>query len=163
MSGQVPPTGPGALGAPGGQGEQPSEEEIRAYLAQLRQADVSEVIAQTFSMLASAAEVKLGRRDARLLIDAAAAIDEAVGETVDQRLTEQMTQVLAQLRSAQVDAEGQLDQMRSEGRLPAEEEGDLPAGAEEEPSGGEEPRRTQAQEQGPGGSSAASKLWIPGR
>lgn len=153
MSGQVPPTG----------GEQPNEEELRAYLGQLRQADVGEVVAQTFSMIASAAEVKLGRRDARLLIDAAAAIADAVGEEVDQRLTEQMTSVISQLRVAQVDAEKQLAQMRAEGQLPEEEEGDLPpsagepAGAESQPAEQTSPPPQQQ------GSSAASRLWVPGR
>ncbi|HEX2028255.1 MAG TPA: hypothetical protein VHF25_09685 [Nitriliruptorales bacterium] len=57
-----------------GDAGQPTEEELRAYLAQLRQADANDIVSQVFSMVASAAEVKLGRRDGRLLIDVAAAV-----------------------------------------------------------------------------------------
>lgn len=153
--------GPTAAPGPGGPGEQElSEEQIRAYLAQLRQADVSEIIAQAFSMLAQGAEVKLGRSDARLLIDAVASLTEAVGEGVDERLKGQMEQVVNQLRMAQVDAEKQLTQLREEGKLPDEEAGDVAAdaGAADEPAAASsEPSQQRST------SDATSRLWIPGR
>ncbi|MGH3441535.1 MAG: hypothetical protein ACRDUY_05720 [Nitriliruptorales bacterium] len=155
MSESQPPTGPGGAG----QGRQPTEEEVRAYLAQLRQTDPAEVVAQAFSVLASAAEVKLGRRDARLLIDAAAAVAESVGERLDGSIRGQMDQAVGQLRMAQVDAEKQLAQMRAEGRLPADEAGDLSSEPGERPAA-ETPSAGETEEQG---SPAADRLWIPGR
>lgn len=144
---------------PQGSDAQPTEEEVRAYLAQLRQADANDIVAQVFSMVASAAEVKLGRRDGRLLIDVAAAVAGAAGEQVDARLRKQMDDALSQLRLGQVDAERQLSQLRSEGKLPQDESGDLPADrvAASQDAGQEEPAE-QAQR-----SSASSRLWIPGR
>ncbi len=129
-----------------------SAEELRAYLAQLRRADVAEVIAQAFSILASGAEVKLGRRDGRLLIDAASALAEAVGPQLDRQLADQLNQAITQLRVGQVDAEKQLAQLRAEGKLPEQEQGDLPetAAASERPAEEERP-------------AAASRLWLPGR
>lgn len=149
----------------GGQ-QQPSEEEIRQYLAQLRQTDVTEIIAQTFSMLAQSAEVKLGRRDGRLLIDTVAAVTDAVEPHLDDRLTDQMRQALSQLREGQVDAEEQLQQLRDEGRLPGDEENDLPReGESAEPSDAgtqaEEPA-TPPQQGRPGGKTS-DRLWVPGR
>ncbi|MDP9023115.1 MAG: hypothetical protein M3N57_10590 [Actinomycetota bacterium] len=148
--------GPGA--GPGGQTQQPTEEEVAAYLAELRRTDVTGVVAQSFSVLASGAEVKLGRRDARLLVDAAAALADAVRSHVDERLVTQMDQALAQLRTAQVDAEGELNKLRAEGKLPEEEAGDLPTGdrrGQGDPDVADETEPTR-----PPGS---SRLWVPGR
>lgn len=171
----VPGDIPGAAGgAPrgaaqaGGQ-QQLSEDEMREYLAQLRQGDVTEILAQAFSMLASAAEVKLGRRDARLLIDTVAAIADAVEPHLDERLTDQMRQAVSQLREAQVDAEGQLQRLREEGRLPREEDNDLPregraAAAEGDEGSAEEGTPPSGQQRGPQqGGTASDRLWIPGR
>jgi hypothetical protein len=173
--GPADPTAGVAGAVPGAGGQQPSEEQIRAYLAQLRQAAPDELVAQAFSVLASGAEVKLGRRDARLLIDAAAALAEAVDERVEADLEKQMTTALNQLRVAQVDAEKQLAKLRDEGRLPPEEEGELPADAgetevpEDVAAAAEEARQAAQQGDQPGpadqdrSSDAASRLWIPGR
>lgn len=181
IPGDIPGAGTGAGTGPGGVPpgaaqvggqQQPSEEEIRQYLAQLRQTDVTEIIAQTFSMLAQSAEVKLGRRDGRLLIDTVAAVTEAVEPHLDDRLTDQMREALSQLQEGQVDAEEQLQQLRDEGRLPDDEENDLPregqAPAEPTDAGaeGEQPPTPPRQgrpstQQGGGGSS--DRLWVPGR
>ena len=53
---------------------EPTEEEIRAYLSQLREAPVDQVLAEVVNALLNAAQVKLGRRDGRLLIDTVAAV-----------------------------------------------------------------------------------------
>jgi hypothetical protein len=128
---------------------QPTEEEVRAYLAQLRQANVVEIIAQAFSVLVSGAEVKLGRRDARLLIDVTTGLVDAARPGLDKEIAEQMDAALNQLRLAQVDAEKKLQEMREEGKIPEEEgEDEAPASAAQPP---------------PSESSAASRLWIPGR
>ena len=169
----IPQDLPGAGAQPGpgaqpGQGRQPTEEEVREYLAQLRQTDVTEIVAQAFSMLASGAEVKLGRRDGRLLIDAAAAVAEVAGPKLDERLAEQMEQALSQLREGQIDAEEQLKELRDEGKLPEDEEGDLPregrASAPEPPSDAQAPGQ-QPPQQAPqqGGGSPSDRLWVPGR
>lgn len=179
IPGDLPGDIPGAGGGPGGVPpgaaqpgagqQQPSEEEVRQYLAKLRQTDVTEIIAQAFSMVASGAEVKLGRRDGRLLIDIAAAIADAVEPHLDDRLTDQMQQALAQLREGQVDAEDQLAQLREEGRLPDDEENDLPReGAAPAPDAGdtaEGEAPSQQPRQRPSGSEggATDRLWVPGR
>lgn len=165
------PGQPGAGAAPGaaagGGGQQPSEEQIRAYLAQLRQAAPDELVAQAFSVLASGAEVKLGREDARLLIDAAAALAEAVGDRVEGDLSQQMTTALNQLRVAQVDAEKQLTKLRDEGKLPPEEEAtladDAATGEVSDADGPSPSQGQQAGQQRSGSGDAASRLWIPGR
>lgn len=162
MSGphQHPPSDvpPGA-----GEGEL-SEEEMRALAAQLRHADAAEVVAQAFSMLIQGAQFKLGRRDGRMLIDLAASIAESAGDRIDPRLRQQMDQALGQLRVAQVDAEKQLDQMRAEGKLPDEEEGDLPRdGGHAVASDETQDRPGAAAPQQDQPSPAGSRLWVPGR
>ena len=157
---------PGAL-----EGEQPTEEELRAYVASLRVSDVHEIVAQVFSELASAAQVKLGRRDARLLIDLAAALQDSASGRIDDRLATQMRTAVDQLRLGQVDAEQQLQQLRTEGRLPAEEDGDLPASgpvtvgttATEGDAADSQAPPPASSGAPPAGQSAASRLWIPGR
>lgn len=149
----------------GPQGREPTEEEVRAYLAQLRQADPAEIVAQAFSMLASGAEVKLGRRDARLLIDLAGAVAEQASGRLDEQLTGQMDQAVTQLRTAQVDAEGQLAQLREEGKLPDEEEGDLPeeGAPPPRPAAGSDPAAPPTQARPPQQPpSKTSRLWVPG-
>lgn len=146
MSGTYPA---GAAGrSEGGQeGGQPSEEQIRAYLSQLREADATEIVAQAFSLLASGAEVKLGRRDARVLIDAAAALSDAVGEDIDGGVTEQMSNAVGKLRMAQVEAEGgQKEQTTSQT-------------ASQQPPGEQQPSAGSQQQTGRSGT---SRLWTPG-
>lgn len=86
----------------------PSEEELRAYLGQLRQAPVTDLIAQAVAMLVNAAQVKLGLDDGRTLIDVTAAVAEAAGDRLDPEFRGELDGVLNQLRLAQVEAEGQL-------------------------------------------------------
>ncbi|MFN2555970.1 MAG: hypothetical protein ABR592_03735 [Nitriliruptorales bacterium] len=162
MAGDTPASPGDAPGS--GQSRQPSEDEVRAYLAQLRQAGIGDIIAQAFSLLASAAEVKLGRRDARLLIDVAATVADMGGPHVEDRLKQQMQQALNQLRLGQVEAESELAKLRAEGKLPAQESGDLPPEAVS--PGGEQTTRPAGQDAAQRSerpSSASSRLWIPGR
>ena len=130
----------------------PSEDELRAMLAELREAPAEEVLAQAVNMLLQAAQVKLGRPDARLLIDAVAAFAQAVGGRARGGLGDQIGQAVTQLRMAQVEAEREL------GVAP----GDAPAaasGTEADPGVGSGPGPAPA----PAPPSAASRLWVPGR
>jgi hypothetical protein len=133
--------------------EQPelSQEELQAYLEQLREADAADIVVQAYTMLGTGAEVKLGRPDARVLIDAMAGIVQAAGARLGE-LGQRMQAGVAQLQMAQVEAEG-----RTAAAQPA---GEQRAGAQPEP---------QAQQPSPGpteqpsGPSMTDRLWIPGR
>ena len=149
----------------GGQ-QQPSEEEIRAYLSQLREAPVDQVIAEVVNALLNAAQVKLGRRDGRLLIDTVGAVTETVRGHVPNDLTTQLDQALTQLRLAQVEGEQQVAQAAASGQREA---GDLAADpgqgapASDGGSGAAPPPDQPASQPPPAGGSAASRLWVPGR
>ncbi|MFP4312150.1 MAG: hypothetical protein ACLFS9_09265 [Nitriliruptoraceae bacterium] len=154
------------LGGP----KQPSEEEIRAYLAQLRQAPVDQVLAEVVNALLNAAQVKVGRQDGRLLIDTTAAIADTVRGKVPAELTDQLDQALTQLRMAQVEGEQQVARAKAAGQ---QEPGDLDAGS----TGAEAPAEDDATDDGSGartepppaspppsaGGGATSRLWVPGR
>lgn len=151
----------------GGQ-QEPSEEEIRAYLSQLREAPVDQVLAEVVNALLNAAQVKLGRRDGRLLIDTVGAVTETVRGHVPEELTTQLDQALTQLRLAQVEGEQQVAQAAASGQR---ESGDLatdpgqgePATTADTASAGTSDRPPSAPQQPPAGGSAASRLWVPGR
>ena len=154
----------------GGQ-QQPSEEEIRAYLSQLREAPVDQVLAEVSNALLNAAQVKVGRRDGRLLIDATAAMTDAVRGHAAQELTDQLDQALTQLRMAQVEGEQQVAQAAASGQAESGDLGTDPAagdaasdqGARGADAGaGAQPRQAPPQQPSAGGS-AASRLWVPGR
>ena len=135
-----------------GQDDQPSEEEVRAYLAQLRETPVEQVVAEVLSALLNAAQVKLGRADGRLLLDLAASLIEQGGEQLPEELTGQVDDVVAQLRVAQVDAEQQLT---GAGDAAPAEEADG-ATASPPPAPGQTPPAG-------GPSDPSSRLWVPGR
>lgn len=151
-----------------GAAKQPSEEEIRAYLSQLRQAPVDQVLAEVVNALLNAAQVKVGRRDGRLLIDITAAITDTVRGQVATELTDQLDQALTQLRMAQVEGEQQVAQAKAGGQ---QEPGDLAEEAAAGQSDGEEgapadsqaPSETPPTSPPPAGGSATSRLWVPGR
>lgn len=136
--------------------EQPSEEEVQQYLEQLREADPSDVVAQAFNMLATGAQVKLGRPDARMLIDALDAIASAVSDRFNQEFAEQMRTSVSQLQNAQVQAE--------------QEGGPQPAGGGDQGSGGgdsgqpggEQPAEGSQPSQG-GDQRMTDRLWVPGQ
>lgn len=123
----------------------PTEEEMRAYLESLRAAQPVEIIVQSFGILATASEVKLGREDARVLIDGMAALLDATEDRMPSEITERMRQTVSQLQLAQVQAE------RDEAAAGADAVGEQPASSQEP----EQPAQQQ--------SDAASRLWIPGR
>jgi hypothetical protein len=156
------PTTPGAAG-PGQQ--QPSEEELREYLGQMRAAPADAIIAEILQSLLQVAQVKLGRNDGRLVLDTIAAINDAVRGRVDQQLSTQVDDVLSQLRMAQVEAEGEVAQAAGSGHVEqndiggdgdaagAASTGEAPTPASQRP-----PSQQPSSQQEPGG----KRLWTPG-
>lgn len=139
---------------PSTQTDQPSQEELQAYLEQLREADPADVVAQAYTMLGTGAEVKLGRPDARTLIDAMAAMTEAVADAVDADLATRMRNGVVQLQTAQVQAERQSPGGEQPPQGPAPSASPPPS----PPPGqaGQRPAEQPAQD-------PSSRLWIPGR
>src|SRR4051795_12470882 len=87
----------------GGAGE--SEHDADELLRRLRSAPAEEIVTDLFSTLLSTAQVKLGRRDARLFIDLCTLMSEYAGRFVSADLTKQVQTALGQLRLNQVSAE----------------------------------------------------------
>jgi hypothetical protein len=143
--------------AVGGTGDQPqiTEEQVREYLAQLREAPAEQVVAELLTSTLNTAQAKLGRRDARLLIDLSAAIMDQVRGHVSSELATQVDQALGQLRLAQVRAE----ETASGDGLP--EPNDL-SGSPPAPATGAHPSQP-ASPPSPPPSSPSSGLWVPGR
>lgn len=155
MSQQTPP--------PGASGEgQPSEEEVRAYLSQLRQAPAEQVLAEVLSGLLNAAQVKVGRRDGRLLIDASATLIDEVREHLSEDLRSQVDEVVGQLRMAQVEGEREVAQAAAQGQEEPNDLGSAPSGdgavpgADDGSGGADEPSPGQSSQE------AGSRLWTPG-
>lgn len=137
-------------------GQEPSEEEVRAYLGQLRVAPVEQVVAEVASALLNAAQVKLGRNDGRLLLDMVASLADQARSQLPAELTDQLDQALSQLRLAQVEAEREVAQAASQGHV---EEGDLGATPPQDADGGAPAAESPAPQPG----AASSRLWVPGR
>jgi hypothetical protein len=135
--------------------EQLSEEEFRAYLAQLREAPVVDMLSQAYAMLGSWAEAKLGRRDARPLIDAMNGLIEGAGAGLPADLAKRMRDGIAALQMAQVHAEQQA------------KAADRPAAADQQghqpPNDASRTQQPQASGAGEGTQRLTDRLWIPGR
>jgi len=93
-----------------GQGGERSAEDATEYARRLRALPVDQVLGDFLFSLLNAAQVKLGRRDARLLIDVAAVAHEHARPHLPGELTSQIDQVLGQLRMGQVSAESHASQ-----------------------------------------------------
>jgi len=89
--------------------ERPAEDPGE-YVQRIRSLPVDQVIGDVLFSLLQAAQVKVGRRDARLLIDVTAVAHEHARRYLPGDLTKQIDQVLGQLRMAQVSAEGKAGQ-----------------------------------------------------
>ena len=128
-----------------------SEQEARDLVERLRSAPAEEIITDLFSTLLSTAQVKLGRRDARLFIDLCAQTLEYAGRYLPAELGKQVETALGQLRLAQVSAENELGKGEPErndlGQTPTPPTG----GARGEAGSGHQ------------STSPPSKLWIPGQ
>lgn len=147
--------------------QQPSEEQMRAYIEQLRAADPSEIIAQAFTLLGTGGEVKLGRPDARVLIDAAAALVEATAGRLPAELHEGMRAGVTQLQTAQVQAEREAGaHADASGREEAAgTKGDAAQGQPSPPPSAPPSAAPRAPQQGgqPSDGSMTDRLWVPGR
>lgn len=93
--------GPGG----GGQEDERSADDASEYALRLRALPVDQILGEILYGLLNAAQVKLGRRDARLLIDVTAVAHEHARPYLPGELTRQIDQVLGQLRMSQVSAE----------------------------------------------------------
>ena len=87
-----------------------SADDVREQMQRMRVLPVEQVIADALFSLLNAAQIKLGRRDARLLIDVSAVAHEHARRYLPDELTTQIDQALAQLRLSQVTAEGHATQ-----------------------------------------------------
>jgi hypothetical protein len=86
-------------------GSDTSEKDARELIEQLRSAPAEQIVAEAFFMLLNGAQVKLGRRDARLLIDLNTVMLDYARQYLSERLVKQVEQSLDQLRLGQVGAE----------------------------------------------------------
>lgn len=156
VPGQMPPGATGATGADG-----PSEEEVRQYLDQMRSAPVEQVLAEVLQGLLNAAQVKLGRKDARLLLDTAGTITDDAREHLSEQLAQQIDQALSQLRMAQVEAEKEAS---AQGAVETNDLGATPDAGGVDAAAPESSDTAAQQEPQPGSpGSQTSKLWIPGQ
>lgn len=145
---ETPNDASGAAGA-ATPGEEPSEEEIRQYLGQLREAPVDQVLSEILSALLNAAQVKLGRRDGRLLLDLVVELVNGSRGALPDEFAGQVDEAISQLRLAQVEAEAQTSD---------DEPNDVAAGvlgqAASGGAGDEQAGQDPAQ-------AARSRLWTP--
>lgn len=130
-----------------------SEEEASKFFEQLRSTPAEQVIADVFSTLLTAAEVKLGRRDARLFIDLCTTMCEYAGNHVSDDLRQQVEKVLGQLRLGQVSAENHM----------VEKGESEPNDLSRPPTPPATGAKTEASTAGSPTESPSSKLWVPGR
>ena len=80
--------------------------DAREGVRQMRSLPVEQLIADVLLSLLNAAQIKLGRRDARLLIDLGTVVHEHARSYLSGELTTEIDQMLGQLRMGQVSAEG---------------------------------------------------------
>ena len=108
-----------------GQEQAQSAEDAREYVRRMRSLPVDQVIGEVLFSLLNAAQVKLGRRDARLLIDVSTVAHEHARPYLPGELSKQIDQVLGQLRMGQVSAEGHASQQGEPDQQGGPEENDL--------------------------------------
>ncbi len=130
----------------------PSPQEAQALVEQLRLAPAEELLAEVLSTLLSTAQVKLGRRDARLFIDLCAVVLDHAKGSVSDDLRGQVESALGQLRMGQVAAEREL------AATAEPEPNDLPPTQPETPAA-EGPSQAGSADS----ARSPSGLWIPGR
>lgn len=152
---------------------QPSQEELQAYLQQMQAAEPAEIVAQAFQILAMGAEVKIGRSEARVLIDSLAGLTQAAQSRLPDDLSTGMQNAVRQLQMAQVQAEqaqgGQAEERAESGMgaggPAAGHPGQRQPAGDPQPPGQQPPPQQGAQQQGgqQGEQSMTDRLWIPGR
>ncbi len=95
-----------AAGPGGGERERDRPEDAAEYMRRMRALPVGQVIGDALVSLLAAAQVKLGRRDARLLIDVTTVAHEHARPYLPDEIARQVDDLLGQLRMGQVSAEG---------------------------------------------------------
>jgi hypothetical protein len=156
-----------------------SGQDARELVERLRSAPAEEIITDLFSTLLSTAQVKLGRRDARLFIDLAAQALESAGRHLSDELRAEVETALGQLRLAQVSAEGRSRTGEPEPNdllhVPTSQTGPAPTGPAPTGPAPTGPAPTGPAPTGPAPTGPAptdpapqpapptSKLWVPGR
>ena len=88
--------------------QQPTEQEIRQYLSQLRGTPAEQVVSEILYGLLNAAQAKLGRRDGRLMIDLSGLVLDHARRFLPAGHATQLDQMLGQLRIGQVHAENEV-------------------------------------------------------
>lgn len=136
---------------------QPSPEELQAYLDQLRDAPVAEIVLEAVNMLGTVAQAKLGRRDARVLIDSMDAIAKVAGPSLGEHAS-QLERALGQLKLAQVQAEKQLAAQGEGAEGGAGDQPDAGQPGAAQPGQAGQPGQQQGQQ-----GNITDRLWIPGR
>jgi hypothetical protein len=130
----------------GMQGPEPTEEELRAYLLELRQADPAEFVMQAVNILVTGAQAKIGMPDGRMLIDALSGLVDGASTGLPQELAAALGTAVVQLQTAQVQAEAQLG-----GAPAAPADGTAPAAPASQPTTSEPKQKM------------TDRLWIPGQ
>jgi hypothetical protein len=141
----------------GATGEQPqvTEEQVREYLSKLREVPAEHLVAELLSSLLNTAQAKLGRRDARLLIDLSGLMINYVRRHVSTQLSTQIDQALTQLRLGQVRTEEAAAGGGHREPNDLAEAPPPPADRAGVPSSGPPPAAPEP--------SPASRLWVPGQ
>ena len=85
-----------------------SAQGARELVEQLRSSPAEQIVAEAFFLLLNGAQVKLGRRDARLLIDLNTVMLDYARPYLPDPLVKQVEQSLGQLRLGQVSAENEV-------------------------------------------------------
>jgi hypothetical protein len=132
--------------------DEPSESEYREYLARLRSIPADQVLLEALSGALTAAQAKIGRNDARLMIDLCGLMLDHTRDYLPAQQAQQFDQVLGHLRMAQVQGEQAVAQRGDT------EPNDLPRPPAPPASGSGQARPTPPEQPSP-----ASKLWVPGR
>lgn len=132
-----------------------SEDEVRAYVEKLRTAPADQLLVELLFTALNAAQVKLGRNDARLFIDFSALLMDHVRDYLPDDARTQADQALGQLRMGQVQAEAEVAKT---GRAEPNDLERPPTGITSHPA--EQPTAPAPPPPPTGGSSG---LWVPGR
>ncbi len=135
-----------------GTGERPTEEEVREYVDKLREAPAQQILAEMLYTALNAAQVKLGRKDARLFIDFTALVHQRLGPYLPDDIVTPVEKAIGQLRMAQVQAEREV----AAGEPEANDLDRVPTGIVARDDDAPPPA---SQQPPPGG----SKLWVPGQ
>ena len=127
-------------------------------LSQLRAAPMRDIVVQGITLIAQGVELKIGRADARVLIDLLDALAASAGDVLGDMKTSVET-MISQLKAAQVQAENQL---AAQGVAPdsSSPPASAPPGATQPPGAAQS---LGAAQRPTGEKKETDKLWIPGR